>query len=259
VAEPDQPPTDAKARIVAARARSEALKRRVFDAYVAVVSRDHGRRTLTERLELIWLWLLPWLGYLALLAVAFDQAMPAVLTGWVLILVWQMFAVGAHDQRLAKAHRNPWNLAWLLAPALLFATQSWSDAGQALANALIETTIVDVSALLLVLVLVMVLQPGEGKEMAWPGIVILGAFTVCFLWAFVAGWRLINPEYGGWRQLPLASAFLIQCGRDWLWLRPLARGESSIGDVFANESGMGLILGQLALWLLLPVPFALLR
>ena len=259
MADPGQPPADVRSRIAAARARSETLKRRVFNAYVAVVSRDHGRRTLSERLELAWLWLLPWCGYLALLSVAHDQAMPAVLTGWILILVWQMFAVGAHNQRMSQARRNPWNLAWLLAPSLLFATQGWGDAGLALANALIEITIVDVSALLLVLVVVMVLQPGEGKEMAWPGIVILALFTGCFLWAFIAGWRLINPEYAGWRQLPLAAAFAIQCVRDWLWLRPLARGDKTIGDVFANESGMGLILGQLALWLLLPVPFALLR
>ena len=75
--------------------------------------------------------------------------------------------------------------------------------------------------------------------------------NVADLWAFIAGWRLINPEYAGWRQLPLAAAFAIQCVRDWLWLRPLARGDKTIGDVFASESGMGLILGQLALWLLL--------
>lgn len=249
-------PADQKARIAAARARSELLKRRVFDAYVAVVSREHGRRTWSERLELAWLRTLPWWGYLALLALAFDRAMPAVLTGWVLILVWQMFAVGAHNQRMAQTPRKQWNLAWLLAPALLFATQSWGDAGHALANALIETTIVDVSALLLVLVVVMVLQPGEGKEMAWPGILILGAFTACFLWAFVAGWRQINPDAGASRQLPLASAFLIQCVRDWLWLRPLAGGQNSVGDVYAGDAGIGLILGQLALWLLVPAALA---
>lgn len=215
-------------------------------------------RRPAQRLELAWLWILPWCGYVALLASAREVAMPAILTGWILVLVWQMFAVGAHQRRMLQARRSPWNIAWLLAPALLFATQGWGDAGHALANALVEITIIDVSALLLVLVTVMVLQPGEGKEMAWPGIVILGVFAVAFLWSFVAGWCLLNPEYGSWRQLPLASAFAIQCLRDWLWLRPLARGECAIGDVYAGEAGMGLILGQLALWLLLPVPFALL-
>ncbi len=54
-----------------------------------------------ERLERAWLWILPWTGYLALLTVAREVAMPAVLTGWVLILVWQMFAIGAHEERIA--------------------------------------------------------------------------------------------------------------------------------------------------------------
>lgn len=252
--EQEPPPADPAALIARARTRNEALKSRAFDAFLAAVDRDQRQRTPGERLELAWLWILPWCGYVALLACAREVAMPAVLTGWILVLVWQMFAVGAHQRHTAR--RDPWNIAWLLAPTLLFATQGWGDVGLALANALIEITIVEVSALLMVLVAVMVLQPGEGKEMAWPGIIILGVFVGIFLWAFVAGWRLLNPEYGGWRQLPLACAFLIQCVRDWLWLRPLARSESGIGDVFASESGMALILVQLALWLLLPVPFA---
>jgi hypothetical protein len=265
VADPGQQPLDerpstdpARARISAARARADVLKRAVFDAYVAAITRERQRRTPMERLERAWLWILPWSGYLALLSVARNVAMPAVLTGWVLILVWQMFAIGAHDQRIGDARRNPWNLGWMLAPVLLFASQSWGDAGLAVANALIEITIVDVSALIVVLVTVMVLQPGEGKEMAWPGIIILGLFVACFLWAFVAGWHLINPDHGLLRGLALGSAFIIQFMRDWRWLRPLARGDHGIGDIYSNETGLGLILGQLALWLLLPGIFALL-
>ncbi len=257
MAEPDPLPLDPRARIAAARARADVLKRAVFDAYVAVITRDRLRRTPMERLERAWLWILPWTGYLALLTVAREVAMPAVLTGWVLILVWQMFAIGAHEQRIGDARRNPWNLSWMLAPALLFASQSWGDAGLAIANAFIEITIVDVSALIVVLVTVMVLQPGEGKEMAWPGIIILGLFVGCFLWAFVAGWRLINPDHGLLRVLALGGAFALQCIFDWRWLRPLARGDYGIGDIFSNEAGFGLILGQLFVWLLLPGVYAL--
>jgi hypothetical protein len=248
---------DERARIGASRARIAALKQAVVDAYVATITRERLRRTPLERLERAWLWILPWAGYLALLSVARNVALPAVLTGWVLILVWQMFAIGAHDQRIGEAKRNPWHLGWMLAPALLFASQSWGDAGLAVANAFIEITIVDVSALIVVLVTVMVLQPGEGKEMAWPGIIILGLFVGCFLWAFVAGWRQVNPDHGLLRSLALGAAFIIQCARDWRWLRPLTRGSYGIGDIFSNETGLGLILGQLALWLLLPGVFAL--
>lgn len=265
MAEPERPPLDerspdhpARARINAARARAAVLKRAVFDAYVAAIDRDRQQRTLMERLERAWLWILPWAGYVALLSVARNVAMPAVLTGWVLILVWQMFAIGAHDQRIGEARRNPLNLGWILAPILLFASQSWGDAGLAVANAFIEITIVDVSALIVVLVTVMVLQPGEGKEMAWPGIIILGLFVACFLWAFVAGWRQINPDHGLLRELALGAAFCIQFARDWRWLRPLTRGDYGIGDIFSNDAGFGLILGQLGLWLLLPGAFALL-
>lgn len=226
------------------------------DADVASINRL--RRTPSERLERAWLWSMPWAGYVALLAVARAVAMPAVLTGWVLILVWQMFAVGAHDRRIREARRNPWNLGWALAPMLLIASQSWGDAGLAIANALIEITIVDVSALMVVLVTVMVLQPGEGKEMAWPGIIILGLFVGCFLWAFAAGWMAINPDYAPLRLLSLGAAFAIQCAFDWRWLRPLARGELAIADIFANDAGMVLILAQLAVWLVLPGAFALL-
>jgi len=259
VAEPDPPALDGRARISAARARAEVLKRAVVDAYVATISRERLRRTPLERLERAWLWMLPWAGYVALLSVARNLAMPAVLTGWVLILVWQMFAIGAYDKRIGEAKRNPWHLGWMLAPTLLFASQSWGDAGLGIANALIEITIVDVSALIVVLVTVMVLQPGEGKEMAWPGIIILGLFVGCFLWAFVAGWRQINPEHGLLRGLALGTAFVIQFARDWHWLRPLTRGSYGIGDIYSNDAGLVSILGQIALWLLLPGVFALLR
>lgn len=216
-------------------------------------------RTLGRRIQRTYLWCVPWAGYLALLTVAFSLAMPAILTGWVLILVWQIVAVGALDAGIQQARRSPWALGWALAPLLLFTTQSWAGAELALANALIELTIVEVAALIVMLVTVMVLHDEEGKEMAWPGIIVMGIFIGFFLWAFVGAWRVLNPEPGWLRIGALAAAFATQCAVDWRWLRPLANGDLAIDDPLSGDQGMKLIVGQLVLWLLAPVPFALLR
>ena len=87
----------------------------------------------------------------------------------------------------------------------------------------------------------------------------MGVFVGCFLWAFVAGWRVLNPGPGWLRISALVGAFATQCVVDWRWLRPLARGELSIDDPLSGDQGMKLIVGQLVLWLLAPAPFALLQ
>lgn len=207
------------------------------------------------RLRRIYLWLLPWAGYVALLAVARPLAQPAILTGWVLILVWQIFAVGAADAGIDAARRDPWRLAWMVAPGLLLATQSWGSAGRATANALIEVTIVEIAALIVALVAIMLSAPGRDKGPAWPGIIILAVFVVAFLWSFVAAWALLNPTPGWVRAGALTLAFASQLVTDWRWLRPLERGQFAIDDPFASPRGMQLILGQLTLWLLLPAVF----
>lgn len=211
-----------------------------------------------KRIQRVYLWLVPWSGYLALLAVARPLAMPAILTGWILILVWQIFAVGALDAGIDGARRNPLRLAWAIAPTLLFATQAWDAAGLALANALIELTIVEVAALILTLVVVMVLQPGEDKGMAWPGIIIMGVFVVAFLWAFVGAWLQLNPAPGGLRIGALGGAFASQCAVDWVWLRKVANDGGGFADPLTGDRGMQLIIGQLIAWLVLPGVFALL-
>lgn len=210
-----------------------------------------------ERVQRAYLWAVPWAGYLALLAVARPLAMPAILTGWVLILVWQIFAVGAFDAGISAARRNPLRLAWMLAPILLFATQSWGAAGLALANALIELTIVEVAALILTLVVVMILQPGMDKGPAWPGIVIMGIFVIAFLSAFAGAWLQLNAHPGWLRLGTLALAFASQCVVDWAWLRRLADKGLRIDDPFSGNRGFALIIGQLLAWLLLPAVFAL--
>jgi hypothetical protein len=201
----------------------------------------------------IYLWLLPWAGYLALLFSARSLAMPAVLTGWILLLVWQTVVIGAHDSGVDEARRSPLRLAWLLAPALLFGTQSWDSAGAAVANALIEITISEMAALVVCVVLLMILTPGEGKAAAWPGIVILTVFVSIFLLAYVGAWRQGNPDPGWLRPVALGSACLSQIGVDWRWLSRLAKKKLVISDPLETPSGLALILGQILIWLLAPV------
>jgi hypothetical protein len=204
-------------------------------------------------------WALPWAGYLGLLWAAPQLARPAIWSGWILLLVWQIIAVGAMDAGIASARRTPARLSWMVAPALLLGTQNWDSATLAVSNALIEITLSEFSALMLSLLLVMWLTPGEDKSMAWPGIIILSVLMGFFLYAFVNAWRLLNPAPDWIRAGALGGALLAQMAVDWRWLRQVARQELQLSDPMATSKGLGLILGQILLWLLLPAVFWLIQ
>lgn len=247
-----------KSEIAAQRAHIGTLRKAVIDAYIKKCSEPRKLGVLAK-IERAYLWLLPWAGYIALLSVASQTSKPAILTGWILLLVWQIFAVGSHQEHNDPAKRSIWRLAWMLAPAMLLATQSWDGSAIALANALIELTIVEVAALIFALVAVMVMQPGEGKDMAWPGIIIMGIFVVAFLTSFVRAWLVLNPDPEWIRVGALLTAFVTQIVLDWRWLRPLAAGKLHIRDPMESKFGLPLILVQILLWLLMPVLFWLAR
>lgn len=125
-----------------------------------------GERDWLLLIQRGYAWALPWAGYVALLWAAPERARPVIWSGWIVLLAWQIVAIGAMDAGIAGARRTPLRLLWLVAPVLLFGSQNWDSAALAVSNALIEITLSEFSALILCLLLVMWITPGEDKGMA---------------------------------------------------------------------------------------------
>lgn len=216
------------------------------------MSRRSSRRQL-PCLQSGYVCILPWTGYLALLGVPGAAHGMAQLSGWILLLVWQVLVLGALATRIPDARRQPARSAWMLAPMLLCATQSWSDAGHAVLNAAIELSITEFAALLGATVVLMLIKPGRGKAVAWPGILLLSALTGVYLYALISGWRLLNPDPDWLRQSALIGAFASQFATDWRWIAGVADGRLKLAETLDSERALFAILGQIAVWLVLPL------
>lgn len=202
---------------------------------------------------------MPWAGYVALLIVAPQLATPAILTGWILLVLWQMFAMSAIDAGIDNVTRSPTRLLWLFAPIVLFGSQSWDSAELAVSNALIEIVISEFSALIVALALVMWAANGAAASPAFGGMVIITVFVGAFLYAFIGAWSQLNPTPGVIRIASLAGATLSQIVFNWGWLRRMERGKLEIADRMGTSRGIALVVGQMAVWVLLPLVARLLR
>lgn len=202
--------------------------------------------------------LLPWAGYLVLL-ILHPQPLAAVLTGWILMLVWQVLVLGAIEAAEPIEKLRGRGLLWLLVPALLGASQSFEQGGLALANALLELLMIEFAAFMVALLIVFVRTPGTDKDMAWPGIILLGVFLVLFLRVPGELWLRLNPAAELWRILLLAVVLLVQVVLDMRWVTQVAAGELVLAESFGSPRGPLRIGLQILLWLLAPVVFWLLR
>lgn len=204
-----------------------------------------------------YVWVLPWLGYLAVLMVPGAPVKPAQLTGWALVLVWEILVLGALAAQVKAAGRQPWHRLWMLAPVLLMLTQTWSAAGRALVNLCLELAITEFAALIATTVFLMFRKPGEEKSMAWPGIIILTLFCGAYLYALLRAWQLLNQDPNWLRWLALLTAFAVQCALDWRWLSQASDGRIQLVETMDADRDLFRVLGQIVLWLLLPLPFLL--
>lgn len=217
----------------------------------------NAARERIDPLQRAYVWLLPWLGYLALLMVPGAPIKPAQLTGWALVLVWEILVLGALAAQVKAAGRPPWHRLWMLAPALLTLTQTWSAAGTAVINLCLELTITEFAALIATTVVLMLRKPGEDKSMAWPGIIILTLFCGAYLYALLRAWQLLNHNPDWLRWLALGTAFASQCAVDWRWLSQAADGRIQLVETMDSDHDLFRVVGQILLWLLLPLPFLL--
>ncbi len=180
-----------------------------------------------------------------------------IMLGWVVLLIHQTMYLAVFE---ATAKRE-YTFALPFVPPLLIAfNQTTLDLS--IWNFFLEQAVIEMVGLMVGLAIVFLFFKNDEGHTAWRDMGCLPLIFVGLIgagsWGFVATWwnqQLYSTEAAYWNILSFAVAFLIEIRANVLVLNKVVKGKLFLSEVFGGENGIGLILGQIVLWFVLPAIF----
>lgn len=203
--------------------------------------------------------ILPYLGYLAVLIMA--EKYPAdgliIMLGWLVLLVHQVIYLAVFE---ATAKREYKLALPFVTPVLIAFNQTTLDLS--IWNFFLEQTVVEMVGMMIGLSIVFLFSKNDEGRTSWQDmgctplivVTIIGAGS----WGFVATWwqqQLYSTEAAYWTLLSFGVAFIIEIRANVLVMNKVVKREILLDEVFGGKNGLGLILGQILLWFLIPAIF----
>lgn len=214
-------------------------------------------------LEIAWFCVLPWLGYWIVLGTPGVHPGGTVILGWLPLLVYNIIKLGMVLGIQRSSRRPVARLLGTLLPTALLILAQWLRGGD-MRGFLLELATLEFTVLACAFPVALVFLKNDQGRSAWQdlGIVPL-LIAVLFgigIHGFVAAWWTIAPA---WHSHPLSLLLLIAGAAAWFVaamgnLNRLVKREATLADISTRPVVLVLMLGQIAIWWLLPGVVALL-
>jgi hypothetical protein len=204
----------------------------------------------------IYMLCIPWMGYLAIAVTGAGPQGLFIGTGWLLVVIYQLFLLGAHKPGGGMTVREV--LLALLSPVILAVGQFIRQDGS-LWNFFIEDSLTELVAMNVGLVMMFarafrtaVTTEKRSIGPAVPGVLILIGFTGAVLYCLFKAWMELNPHRDELSAINLGVAFLTSV---WSYFSAMKRGAAFNKE---KEPNIGLVIGQIFIWLLaMPIVMAI--
>jgi hypothetical protein len=198
---------------------------------------------------------IPWFGYLAIMVTGKGPEGLMIGTGWLLVVIYQLFIMGNFKPNEGMSVKEV--LLTFLTPLLLVVGQFVRKDGS-IWNFFIEDSLTELVAMNVGLLLMfgreMRKAVGSKRDIgpAVPGVIILLGFTGCVLYSLFKAWFELNPSRDYFSVINLSVAF----GTSILsYFRSMKKGAMFSKE---KEPGIGLLVGQIFIWLLtMPIVMAI--
>lgn len=198
--------------------------------------------------KFIYLLIIPWLGYVAMMVTGKGPWGAMVATGWLLCVLYQLFILENNKPGTAVSWKQ--TLSIFATPLILITGQFFKPDGSAW-NFCVEDCLTELVALNIGLLLFFFKEIRRALFVerrsigpAVPGVLILLGFTGVVLYCLADTWLELNPNRNEFGVIPLGVALVTA---SWSYF-----GRFKSGQVIGRNAdpGIGLIVGQIFIWLL---------
>lgn len=207
-------------------------------------------KKLAVQIEVILLCILPWAAYALLLWNYQGKLRFTIMIGWLFLLVYQImssaFLINESENKKSIPIQQ-----WLMGVVVFILTLHQIITDGSLMLFLLEKIVIDAVSIVLIVIVSMFIFI---KDMGITPL-ILGALIGMGCFQFIEiYWNILQEKSANWiTYSQVGSAFLINCYAQARILHDVVKGKVILTDIFEQKNGIVLILGQVLLWLLLPV------
>ncbi|MCP5535324.1 MAG: hypothetical protein H7A51_03710 [Akkermansiaceae bacterium] len=208
-------------------------------------------------IEIAWFFVLPWLAYWIVIERLHPNPVATVLLGWAALLVYDILKIGMVLSEQEASRRPFARLLAILVPTAILATAQILREGD-LGGFILELATLEFTVLVLAFPAALMFVKNDEGYTAWQdigAIPLLIALIFGFgTYGFVLAWWQIAPS---WDAHPLPLVFLlaavaIEFTNSLRTLNRFAKRTAQLPDITTRPVVLGILLGQIVLWWILP-------